>query len=151
MGYISEKERQVENCTLHLNRRSTFTSPYVHFYITDISFGLRESCSQGRIQKIQKEGAESPTTPTPRPKENFTFQPTCSIQHCGRIHDESEATLMFRKKELKRTFYKTISRTVRRGGVVQKCFEKGGRGPIGPSPKSAYGSDVSYGHFVLPL
>ena len=33
---------------------------------------------QGRIQKIQKEGAESRTLPPPPPNENFTFQ---DMQH----------------------------------------------------------------------
>ena len=95
----------------------------------------RNCVNQEWIQKIQREGAESPT-PSP-PNENFTFQ---DIQHTALwvFVMESRVTLTFRKIEYQRTFYKTISTTVRMGGSVQKCLKKGGRGPLGPSPKSTY-------------
>ena len=44
---------------------------------------------QGRIQKIWKVGAESPTLglPSPVPRMKTSLFRTCSIQHCGRIRD----------------------------------------------------------------
>ena len=106
---------------------------------------------RGGSRKFRKRGPSPPPPPPPDRKKTLLFSQHAAYSIVVVFMMQSKAMLTFRKKELKRTFYKTISRTVRRGGVVQKCFEKGGRGPIGPSPKSAYGSDLSYGHFVLPL
>ena len=51
---------------------------------------------QGRIQKIQKEGAESPHSPPPFQTKTSLFR-TCSLQHCG----QSNGTLMCRAIEWK--------------------------------------------------
>ena len=80
-------------------------------YYTTSSYSLEHNCYQGRIQKIQKEGAETLTLPQLR---------------------------------MKTSLFRTCSNKVT--STFQKHFEntrnKGGRGPLGPSPKSAYGYSI---------
>ena len=98
--------------------------------VSDYNVYESRNPSQGRIQKIQKEGAESPTFfPFPPPNENFSSTWLCN--------------------------YNNARRTVRRVGVVKKRFEntqKGRRGPLVPSPKSANTSyHLMKGHRVTTL
>ena len=71
---------------------------------------------QGRIQKIQKEGAESGTlTPPLPPKMNRT----CSIQYCTRIHDAKKSNVL--EDRIKKTFYKTIFKAKQQCQWQAKC------------------------------
>ena len=90
--------------------------------------------NQGRINKIQKEGAESPILP-PVWKLHFSGS-KCSIQHCGRIRNAQQSNVNVSEDRIKEHFIKRFSGRLEGLGLY-KAFWKC-RGPLGQSPKSAY-------------
>ena len=93
---------------------------------------------QGRIQKIQNEGAEFPTPHPPR-KENLTFQ-GMQHTHCERIRDVKLSNVNISEDRIKRAFIKQFSKQTR-NWYFENRRKKGATAPSapppGPSPKTA--------------
>ena len=94
--------------------------------------------SRGGSRKFRKRGPSPPASlppPHPRPqRENFTFQDMQYTAFEGVFVMQSKVTLTFRKTELK-----SILSNDFQSKIIMLVEEKRvGRGPLGPSPKSAY-------------
>ena len=86
---------------------------------------------QGRIQKIQKEGAESST-----PEWKLHFSGLAAYSIVGMFMMQSKVVFQIELKSILQNDFQ--SKIVKHFGTTRK---KGGLGPLDPSPKSAYVCD----------
>ena len=96
--------------------------------------------TRGGSRKFRKRGPSLPPPPLSTPLHPVSVW---SRQHCGHIHDPKWSNVNVSEDRIKEHFIKRFSGRLEGLGSCENVLKKGGRrGPLGPSPKSAYENSI---------